>query len=87
MCKLSSGFARSGSRRANWELYPKALGEMARVCRPQTARAVLLTHDYKVLSNAVQRDVFWKRVKTIWINIGGLKAALYILKRSSMLYH
>ena len=72
---------------ANWVLYPKALREMARVCRPSTARAVLLTHDHKALSRAVQRDVFWKRVKTLWVNVGGLEAALYILNRSSMLCH
>ena len=41
---------RSGSRTANWELYPKALSEMARVCRPHSGRAVLLTHDNKALS-------------------------------------
>ena len=35
---------------ANWELYPQALEELGRVCRPGTARAVLLTHDSKVLS-------------------------------------
>ena len=76
---------RSGSRLANWELYPKALREMARVCRSHTARAVLLTHDHKALSKALQRDIFWKRVKTLWVNVGGLEAALYILHRSSRL--
>ena len=35
---------------ANWELYPQALEELGRVCRPGTARAILLTHDSKVLS-------------------------------------
>jgi 23S rRNA G2445 N2-methylase RlmL len=78
---------KSGSRLANWSLYPKALGELARVCRPQTGRAVLLTHDNKAFSRALQRNVFWKRVKTLWLNVGGLEAALYILNRSSMLFH
>jgi len=41
---------RSGSRVGNWELYPQALEELGRVCRPGTARAVMLTHDTKVLS-------------------------------------
>ena len=77
---------RSGSRLANWELYPRALREMGRVCRPETARAVLLTHDHKALSKAVQRDMFWRRIKTLWVNVGGLEAALYILHRSSMLF-
>ena len=34
----------------NWQLYPQALQEMGRVCRSSTARAVLLTHDNKALS-------------------------------------
>ena len=34
----------------NWQLYPQALQEMGRVCRPSTARAVLLTHDNKAFS-------------------------------------
>jgi tRNA G10 N-methylase Trm11 len=78
---------KSGSRTANWELYPKALSEMARVCRPHSGRAVLLTHDNKALSKSVQRDVFWKRIKTLWVNVGGLEAALYILHRSSMPFY
>ena len=41
---------RSGSKAANWELYPKALQELGRVCRPQLARGVLLTHDHRALS-------------------------------------
>lgn len=45
---------RSGSRRNNWELYPNALHELGRVCRPLTSRAILLTHDNKALS-AVRR--------------------------------
>ena len=81
------GLGRSGSRLANWSLYPKALGELARVCRPQTGRAVLLTHDNKAFSRALQRNGFWKRVKTLWLNVGGLQTALYILNRSSMLFH
>ena len=34
----------------NWQLYPQALLEMGRVCRPSTGRAVLLTHDNRALS-------------------------------------
>ena len=41
---------RSGSRMGNWQLYPQALQEMGRVCRPSTGRAVLLTHDNRALS-------------------------------------
>ncbi|XP_028821086.1 THUMP domain-containing protein 3-like isoform X1 [Denticeps clupeoides] len=38
---------RMGSRKKNWDLYPSCLREMARVCRPATGKAVLLTQDKK----------------------------------------
>ena len=40
----------------NWQLYPQALEEMGRVCRPSTGRAVLLTHDNRALSQ-VRRPI------------------------------
>lgn len=36
------------------------------------------------LTQSLQRNVLWKRVKTLWVNVGGLEAALFILQRSSM---
>ena len=33
----------------NWDLYPKALTEMARASRVGTGRACLLTHDKKCM--------------------------------------
>ncbi len=40
---------RMGSKLNNWELYKRGLTEMARVCRPGTGRAVLLTQDKKCM--------------------------------------
>ena len=49
--------SRSGRKVDNWELYPSALQELGRVCRPSTARAILLTHDNKALSRvSVSRE-------------------------------
>lgn len=39
-----------GSRKKNWDLYPSCLREMARVCRPGSGKAVLLTQDKKCFS-------------------------------------
>lgn len=35
----------------NWKLYPAALKELGRVCKPDTGRAVLLTYDTKVMAH------------------------------------
>ena len=35
----------------NWRLYPAALKELGRVCKPLTGRAVLLTYDTKVMAH------------------------------------
>ena len=50
---------------ANWELYPQALEELGRVCRPGTARAVLLTHDSKVLSRVCSLALRRKSVQAV----------------------
>lgn len=49
-----------GSRKKNWELYPSCLREMARVCRPDTGKAVLLTQNKKCFAkvNQVQDESF-----------------------------
>lgn len=39
-----------GSKKRNWDLYPSCLREMARVCRPGSGKAVLLTQDKKCFS-------------------------------------
>ena len=42
---------RSGHKVDNWKLYPAALVELGRVCKPRTGRAVLLTYDTKVMAH------------------------------------
>ena len=75
---------RSGSHLSNRILYPQALREMGRVVRPETGRAVLLTADYKTLNQAVmEQSGLWRRRVTHWVNLGGLKAAVYLLNRTS----
>ncbi|XP_063071401.1 THUMP domain-containing protein 3 [Engraulis encrasicolus] len=74
---------RMGSRKKNWDLYPNCLREMARVCRPGTGKAVLLTQDKKCFSKAISRmGGLWRRVHTVWVNVGGLVAGVYVLKRT-----
>uniref|UniRef100_A0A2K5PUP5 THUMP domain-containing protein n=1 Tax=Cebus imitator TaxID=2715852 RepID=A0A2K5PUP5_CEBIM len=53
---------------------------MNRVCAPTTGRAVLLTQDTKCFTKALagMRHV-WRKVDTVWVNIGGLRAAVYVL--------
>lgn len=74
---------RMGSKKRNWDLYPACLREMSRVCRPGTGRAVLLTQDKKCFTKALSAmGHVWRKVHTVWVNIGGLHAAVYLLKRT-----
>ncbi|XP_072438798.1 tRNA (guanine(6)-N2)-methyltransferase THUMP3 [Chiloscyllium punctatum] len=76
---------RIGSRRKNWDLYPACLQEMGRVCRPETGRAALLTQDKKCFVKAMSRmGHLWRKSHTVWVNVGGLHAAVYLLKRTSL---
>ncbi|PNJ67968.1 THUMPD3 isoform 6, partial [Pongo abelii] len=74
---------RMGSKKRNWNLYPACLREMSRVCTPTTGRAVLLTQDTKCFTKALSgmRHV-WRKVDTVWVNVGGLRAAVYVLIRT-----
>ncbi|KAM4652888.1 tRNA (guanine(6)-N(2))-methyltransferase THUMP3 [Discoglossus pictus] len=75
---------RIGSKKKNWDLYPACLREMSRVCRAGTGRAVLLTHDKKCFVKALLKvGHLWKKMHTVWVNIGGLHAGVYLLKRTS----
>ncbi|CAL9704665.1 unnamed protein product [Knipowitschia caucasica] len=75
---------RMGSRKKNWDLYPSCLREMARVVRPGSGKAVLLTQDKKCFTKAVSRmGGLWKKMHTVWVNIGGLHAGVYLLKRTA----
>ncbi|XP_053153970.1 tRNA (guanine(6)-N2)-methyltransferase THUMP3 [Hemicordylus capensis] len=74
---------RIGSKKKNWDLYPACLLEMGRICRPRTGRAVLLTQDRKCFAKALSKmGHLWRKSHTIWVNVGGLHAAVYLLKRS-----
>ncbi|NWX88022.1 THUM3 protein, partial [Nothoprocta pentlandii] len=74
---------RIGSKKKNWDLYPACLTEMGRICRPGTGRAVLLTQDKKCFAKALSRmGHIWRKGQTVWVNVGGLHAAVYLLKRT-----
>ncbi|XP_054831131.1 tRNA (guanine(6)-N2)-methyltransferase THUMP3 [Eublepharis macularius] len=74
---------RIGSKKKNWDLYPACLMEMGRICRPRTGRAVLLTQDRKCFAKALSKmGHLWRKSHTIWVNVGGLHAAVYLLKRT-----
>uniref|UniRef100_A0A1A8P9Z5 THUMP domain containing 3 n=1 Tax=Nothobranchius pienaari TaxID=704102 RepID=A0A1A8P9Z5_9TELE len=78
---------RMGSRKKNWDLYPSCLREMARVCRPGSGKAVLLTQDKKCFAKAVsQMGGLWRKVLTVWVNVGGLHAGVYLLKRTAAVF-
>ncbi|XP_056607430.1 THUMP domain-containing protein 3 [Triplophysa dalaica] len=78
---------RMGSRKKNWELYPLCLREMARVCRPDTGRAVLLTQDKKCFTKAIlQMGELWRRSYTAWVNVGGLRAGVFVLQRTGLVF-
>ncbi|XP_005856677.1 PREDICTED: THUMP domain-containing protein 3 [Myotis brandtii] len=74
---------RMGSKKRNWNFYPACLWEMSRICKPGTGRAALLTQDKKCFTKALSgmEHVWWK-VHTVWVNIGGLHAAVYLLNHA-----
>ncbi|XP_052017492.1 LOW QUALITY PROTEIN: tRNA (guanine(6)-N2)-methyltransferase THUMP3-like [Apodemus sylvaticus] len=72
---------RMGSKKRNWNLYPACLQEMSRVCRPGTGSTVLLIQDKKCFTKALSgMGHVWRKVHTVWVNIGGLHATVYLLK-------
>ncbi|XP_063797337.1 tRNA (guanine(6)-N2)-methyltransferase THUMP3 [Pseudophryne corroboree] len=76
---------RIGSKKKNWDLYPACLREMSRVCRAGTGRAVLLTHDRKCFIKALAKaGHLWRKMHTVWVNVGGLHAGVYLLKRTAL---
>lgn len=78
---------RVGSRKKNWELYPLCLREMARVCKPGTGKAALLTQDKKCFTKALlQMGGLWKKLHTVWVNVGGLHAGVFVLKRTNVIF-
>ncbi|XP_036426888.1 THUMP domain-containing protein 3 [Colossoma macropomum] len=78
---------RMGSKKKNWDLYPSCLREMARVCRPGTGRAVLLTQDKKCFQKALLRmSGLWRKSHTVWVNVGGLHAGVFVLRRTGAIF-
>ncbi|XP_037106926.1 THUMP domain-containing protein 3 [Syngnathus acus] len=78
---------RMGSRKKNWDLYPSCLREMARVCKPTSGKAVLLTQDKKCFSKAVSRmGGLWRKQHTVWVNVGGLHAGVFLLRRTGAVF-
>ncbi|XP_071961654.1 tRNA (guanine(6)-N(2))-methyltransferase THUMP3-like [Antedon mediterranea] len=73
---------RMGSKYRNWQLYEQGLREMARVCRPTTGRAVLLTQDKKCMQKTLyQFTTMWRKKTQLFINMGGMSACVYLLQR------
>nr|KAF6335886.1 THUMP domain containing 3 [Pipistrellus kuhlii] len=78
---------RMGSKKRNWNLYPACLWEMGRICKPGTGRAALLTQDKKCFTKALSgMEHVWRKVHTVWVNIGGLHAAVYLLNRTPLAF-
>uniref|UniRef100_A0A8C6U4S5 THUMP domain containing 3 n=1 Tax=Neogobius melanostomus TaxID=47308 RepID=A0A8C6U4S5_9GOBI len=78
---------RMGSRKKNWDLYPSCLREMARVARPGSGKAVLLTQDKKCFTKALSRmGGLWTKMHTVWVNVGGLHAGVFLLKRTAAMF-
>ena len=74
---------RSGSKADNRKLYPDTLLSLARLVRPSTGRAVLLTQDktsmFKILPKVAK---FWVKSRVVSTNIGGLTALVFLLTRT-----
>jgi len=74
---------RSGSKADNRVLYPRTLLSMARVVRPVTGRAVLLTQDKRSMFGCFKQvEKYWKHTKQISTNIGGLTALVFLMSRT-----
>ena len=75
---------RSGSKADNRVLYPAMLTAMARVVRPDTGRAVLLTQDKNSMIKSIKKvEKYWKSTQFISTNVGGLTALVFLFRRTS----
>ncbi|KAK3912613.1 THUMP domain-containing protein 3 [Frankliniella fusca] len=74
---------RLGSKAGNRNLYRRVLLEMARVTRPGSGRAILLTQDRRSFALALVGTMgLWWQSKVMSANIGGLDAAVFTLRRT-----
>ncbi|XP_015173673.1 PREDICTED: THUMP domain-containing protein 3-like [Polistes dominula] len=78
---------RSGNMMDNRVLYKQFLLQLGRVVRCNTGRLVLLTYDKRSFNLSLQAaaDLF-KVTKMLGVNIGGLAAVVYVLKRTRVEY-
>jgi len=72
-----------GNKERNMFLYPVALNEMGRVCRP-SGRAVLLTGHKGAIARAVKNSELWKNIEVKKICMGGLNVVVYSLQRTNV---
>ncbi|MBH5335921.1 methyltransferase domain-containing protein [Streptomyces pactum] len=70
---------RVGSHQVNSLLYPRFLGELARVLRPK-GRAVLLTEDKRLFQQAVQETRRIRVIKEVQVTSGGLHPTAYVVE-------
>eukprot|EP00088_Acartia_fossae_P018880 TRINITY_DN20945_c0_g1_i6.p1 TRINITY_DN20945_c0_g1~~TRINITY_DN20945_c0_g1_i6.p1 ORF type:complete len:397 (+),score=62.27 TRINITY_DN20945_c0_g1_i6:43-1233(+) len=74
---------RSGSKADNRVLYPRTMNAMARLVRPSTGRAVLLTQDKTSMFKTFGKiQKYWKLNRYFGINIGGLHGLIFLFNRT-----
>ncbi|KAF6022950.1 THUMPD3 [Bugula neritina] len=78
---------RMGNKVDNRKLYPMFLTEAARVTRPQSSRAVILTADRKCMNTVLpQVRKWWSMPRTTIINHGGIRSCIYLLRRTALVW-
>ncbi|XP_043253049.1 THUMP domain-containing protein 3-like [Colletes gigas] len=78
---------RSGRIVDNRILYKQFLIELGRILKLSTGRSVLLTYDRRSCNMALQTaGDLYRITKMLGVNIGGLQAAVYVLKRTDVPY-
>ena len=80
VCDLPFG-KRIGYKGRNFMLYPAVLKEMGRVCKYK-GKAVLLTQHKSAMNKALNSlNRVWQKQGTFFMNMGGLNAGIYVLKK------
>jgi len=77
---------RSGKKSDNVGLYKSVIYELARVVRPTTGRAAILTNDKRAFQTAFgsyNQNPYWKSVRSFGVNQGGLFSCVFYLLRTS----
>lgn len=69
-----------GSHEGNMIIYPALLDEAARVAKPG-ARAVIITHEIKLMDTLLANSQHWKTSQVIRITLGGLHPRIFVLER------